>query len=125
MSKICTSIEQSKKLIELGIDVKTADMCWSIDIPDLPTLLAYPFTDCNNLENKIPAWSLTALLSILSTIIDYSYEFVFLKQTSDGRGNRLKNVYRCSVDMKDIWNIKPLDAVFEMVVWLKEMGRYE
>jgi len=25
-SKICTSIEQSKKLIELGIDVNTADM---------------------------------------------------------------------------------------------------
>ena len=26
MSKICTSLEQSKKLIELGIDVNTADM---------------------------------------------------------------------------------------------------
>ena len=26
MNKICTSIEQSKKLLELGIDVNTADM---------------------------------------------------------------------------------------------------
>ena len=37
MSKICTSIEQSKKLIELGIDVNTADMYWSMEeIPFLP-----------------------------------------------------------------------------------------
>jgi len=28
MNKICTSIDQSKKLIELGIDVNTADMCY-------------------------------------------------------------------------------------------------
>ena len=26
--KICTTIEQSKKLIELGIDINTADMMW-------------------------------------------------------------------------------------------------
>lgn len=26
MGKICTTIEQSKKLIELGIDTETADM---------------------------------------------------------------------------------------------------
>ena len=28
MNKICTSQEQSKKLIELGIDTTTADMFW-------------------------------------------------------------------------------------------------
>ena len=31
MNKICTSVEQSKKLIELGIDIKTADMYYSYD----------------------------------------------------------------------------------------------
>ena len=31
MNKICTDIEQSKKLIELGIDMNTADMCWELD----------------------------------------------------------------------------------------------
>jgi hypothetical protein len=37
MNKICTSIEQSKKLIELGLDVNTADMFWDLldgDEPD-------------------------------------------------------------------------------------------
>jgi hypothetical protein len=38
MNKICTSIEQSKKLIELGIDVNTADMFWDLlDGDDLPS----------------------------------------------------------------------------------------
>ena len=45
-------------------------MCWSIDIPDLPTLLAYPITDCDNWENKIPAWSLSALLELIPESID-------------------------------------------------------
>jgi len=35
MNKICTDINQSKKLIELGIDVSTADMYW------WPTSLRY------------------------------------------------------------------------------------
>lgn len=30
MSKICTSIEQSKKLIELAVDIGTADMCYRV-----------------------------------------------------------------------------------------------
>jgi hypothetical protein len=31
MTKICTSQEQSKKLIELGININTADMLWTYD----------------------------------------------------------------------------------------------
>jgi hypothetical protein len=33
MNKICTSIEQSKKLLELGIDVNTADMYYQKVLP--------------------------------------------------------------------------------------------
>jgi len=44
MNKICTSIEQSKKLIELGIDINTADMCWCnendvITVPYIDSLI--------------------------------------------------------------------------------------
>ena len=31
MAKICTSQEQSKKLIELGVDVNTADMYYDVN----------------------------------------------------------------------------------------------
>ena len=69
-SKICTSIEQSKKLIELGIDVNTADMCWiAIDndesfdgswevVPKNSSIIA---TD----DKPMPCWSLSALLDLM------------------------------------------------------------
>lgn len=105
MNKICTSIEQSQKLIELGVDVKTADMCWSIDIPDLPTLLAYPITDCDNWENKIPAWSLTALMRLIPN-------FNMFKRTIECRIETTNHLIDKACD--------PIDATFEMVCWLKE-----
>ena len=56
MNKICTSINQSKKLIELGVDINTADMIWTYD---------FTVNDINGLnvisnnfkieENDIPA----------------------------------------------------------------------
>ena len=57
---IATTIEQSKKLIELGIDVNSADMyywhgCYR--------LLRVNDGKCEDID--IPAWSLSALLKIL------------------------------------------------------------
>lgn len=41
MNKICTSIVQSKKLIELGIDINTADFMWEYN-PDKETYCNKP-----------------------------------------------------------------------------------
>lgn len=52
MNKICTNIEQSKKLIELGIDVNTADMFWDTAEPlerIVPT--AGPISDYYDMED--------------------------------------------------------------------------
>ena len=138
-SKICTNIEQSQKLIELGIDIKTADMCWSIDIPDLPTLLAYPITECDNWENKIPAWSLAALLKLIKSefygetiygdTITYKVDFRKYKLTDDVDLYQIAyGSIKFDVDgqysFKDMVNTgqkeDPIDAAFQMVVWLKE-----
>lgn len=77
MSKICTSIEQSKKFIELGIDVNTADMCISLFtiitngskeikqvlIPlNYSNVTEYPTPD---FIERFPAWSLSALLDLM------------------------------------------------------------
>ena len=67
MNKICTSLEQSKKLMKLGIDVNTADMMWEYDSDketywNKPTIIpidSYVFVD------DIPAWSLTALEKLM------------------------------------------------------------
>ena len=80
MKRICTSIDQSKKLIELGVDVNTADMTYVSmkDYGENTYHLTVGKTDVNwakdelgNLnwndvyEKYIPAWSLSSLMNLL------------------------------------------------------------
>ena len=82
MNKICTSIEQSKKLIELGIDVNTADMRYGYIAPydfsdrmydggydEVPYPKDFLKKNLNFSENEydeeLPAWSLVALMNLL------------------------------------------------------------
>ena len=113
---IATTIEQSKKLLEIGIDSNTADMCWSIDIPDLPTLLAYPITDCDNLENKIPAWSLGTLMELMP-----KNKLWYLAYNIEQQKREI--TFEVSEE-NDEWHYEYadtyLDAAVEMVCWLKE-----
>lgn len=107
-NKICTSIEQSKKLIELGIDVNSADMLWIYD---------FVVNDINGLnvisdnfkpeENDIPAWSLSALLQLITT------GNVLLRDA-------LSRKYKCINTVDSDYYDNPLDATFEMVCRLKE-----
>lgn len=141
MNKICTSLEQSKKLIELGIDVSTADMFYADLLVDgnhkynLHPLESYGFKTFEETKLKvsehldfIPAWSLSALLELMPP---YLFEFE--------RGIDL-NIYpnlsgkawHCSYMPNAVENMKNdkfkqitngdnlVDAAFEMVVWLKE-----
>lgn len=137
MNKICTSLEQSKKLIELGIDINTADLT-VIDLPiqggdrfkyissKLPDNTFSSITDGKS--EKIPAWSLSALLELMPP---YLFEFE--------RGIDL-NIYpnlsgkawHCSYMPNAVENMKNdkfkqitsgdnlVDAAFEMVCWLLE-----
>ena len=70
MNKICTSIEQSKKLIELGIDVNTADMFWDTAEPnERRKPLVGPVSDyCDMDDWAVPSWSLSALLDLMPKI---------------------------------------------------------
>ena len=114
MTKICTNIKQSKKLVELGLDVNTADMCWSTANPGLEVLLAFPFTDADNTYgDKIPAWSLSALLELLPIVNESTYT---MRGTLDGGAIISHEELTCVVSQED----NPLDAVFEMVCWLLE-----
>ena len=111
MNKICTSIEQSKKLIELGIDMNTADMLWTYD---------FTVNDINCLnviskhlkpeENDIPAWSLSALLELIPERIP---------------GTKLVIKWDGSyyIEGRDCLCDNAIDAAFEMVMWLKENGK--
>ena len=65
-SKICTTIEQSQKLIELGIDRNTADMYYPnrIGLDNYPLPIEWKI-GLPLLSQEIPCWSLAALLNVL------------------------------------------------------------
>lgn len=133
--KICTSIEQSKKLIELGIDVNTADMCRTNhlfnDFTSSWRIESTPPQKYKNLLDRFgvkgyliePAWSLSALLGLMPKL----YEFE--NDPDDGGcqpnlckgwdNNKWHIVYRSSIYITE-WYDNPLDAAYELVCWLKE-----
>lgn len=142
MNKICTSIEQSQKLIELGIDVNTADMYWlnrHIDLTETKYELfvvdrSNEYVDFFNsyavaVDNNeiIPAWSLAALVELLPPFIrqrkfgrDISYWLHMTKRTIryeyyDESYDGYDYLLRATDD-----NDCLLDAVYSAIVKLKE-----
>ena len=64
-SQICTTREQSERLLELGLKPETADMYW-VNHLDLwmPVMLLYEDRPLDN--NDIPAWSLHRLIEMVA-----------------------------------------------------------
>ena len=69
-SQICTSVEQSERLLELGLKPETADMCFfrstDEDLGNPYTRLVVDDYILNALEDddNIPAWSLNRLIEM-------------------------------------------------------------
>lgn len=121
MSNIATTISQSRKLIELGLDQKTADMVWMCN--------KWLYSIEDNILNKTDfneqdtlAWSLSALLELMpEKITDGRYNYYLESDLKSeiyyiAIGAMIPN--RKGYTMKD--NI--FEAAFEMVCWLLEQG---
>lgn len=123
MNKICTSLEQSKKLIELGIDIDTADMFWKNGVCDKYIQCFTPFVSSGtniDYDYDIPAWSLSTLLELIPTSIDeYTKDFSQLEITKCS----VSYVYAMNNLRRGYLKDNLLDAAFEMVCWLKENGK--
>ena len=107
MNKICTSIEQSQKLIELGIDVSTADMYYQWYSETASAL--HVGKGSKKLNADCPAWSLTALLKLMPK------SFI-------STPNPFSDNYCCrnvEFDM-EFYADNPVDAAFETLSWLLE-----
>lgn len=124
MNKICTSIEQSKRLIELGIDVNSADMVYHKELNGTYSLRVVD----NVLKYDIPAWSLSALLELMpSHLFEFERGIDLNLYPSINR-----KVWLCSYMPNAIENMKTdkfkqithadnlVDAAYEMIIWLKE-----
>lgn len=138
MNKICTSIEQSKKLMELGIDVNTADMFFAMNgtLPVVSKYIDDGFVTA--VDGAIPCWSLSTLMNLLPS--EFTIENKFGKYKYEIKIHKYKltndvNVYQIaygnykwyedgSHSWKDMINTgqkeELLDAVFDMVCWLLE-----
>ena len=131
-TKICTSLEQSKKLMELGIDVNTADMYWLNRFIDL-TQTKYVLFVVDRSEKHIdffnsyavavekgeiiPAWSLTALFGVLPKIGAHEPMLRKLYYISEPTER-----YICQYSLTDMTSEydNPVDACYEMIIKLKE-----
>ena len=84
-SAVCTSVEQSKRLLELGLKKETADMCWldhalTEDYDDWRSSPIYKdWEDWQ--KDGIPAWSLHRLLEMLYA--DIGECMIFFPNTYD------------------------------------------
>ena len=118
MNKICTSLEQSKKLIELGIDIKTADFMWEYN-PDKETYWDKPTIipiDDYIFVNDIPAWSLSALLELMN-VNEYKMALKY------GDCSEYTMCFDDNYTFNSITKDDSVDAAFKMFVWLKENNK--
>lgn len=125
---IATSIEQSKKLIELGIDINTADMHYStwtilnegeyILSPNQGETIEELQEDYGN--QVIPAWSLSALIQVLPiTIVDSWTDYCLMLDIKAKMPRYVKygDVYHPEFP----WDFKKqslLDSIVESIFWL-------
>lgn len=130
--KAFTNIEQSRKLLEIGISAESADMWWNfysvtcdfgtpqiirLDEPWVGSFNWY------NEEDNVPCWSLAALLELIKKhgLINLR----FLNSTFDNKGNHLKNIWNIifediGIVIHDVYAVNPIDAAVDMIIWLKE-----
>ncbi len=112
--KLCTDLEQSKKLAEI-LPIESADMYYySYMSIGKPFYMSYPdvIEDGQKLaKNDIPCWSLAALLGVLPE--------PELIQSSDMRWMlRIWDKKRFPYSVGG--NVDPIDACYEMIIKLHE-----
>ena len=138
MTQIATTIEQSKKLIELGLNVDTADMnyCnssykgkdyigeWKLSLQspkEAKDILDMSVTDWDTCWEIIPAWSLSALIELMP-----AYLITNGKRTTNIQMRKLDDgnigfYYFINQETNIIkGGINSIDAAFEMMCYLLE-----
>lgn len=138
-----TTIEQSKKLLELGLDHETADMCWEQHYNREPIITVKPYTTKGKSigAHCCDAWSLGALLEVMPFFItikeegepDEYYHFQLNRNGSVFRSKWRASYHGLKTERGKVhtrrihWAVgpkgesdTPIEAAYSMVVWLLE-----
>lgn len=127
-TKICTDIKQSRELIKLGLDPKTADMhywtAWAGSVSkekrDTP-IVGLPPKDA--IETYwIPAWSLSALLDLLPESVspdNDSYQIYYMQVYNHDSLHGVDYVGELEGDsLEGFCEDSFVDAAYKMIRWL-------
>ena len=137
-----TSIEQSKRLLELGLSPESADMFYLIENfvsqPIIKVGVGYnkeEEDECNNDDftpEYIPCWSLGALLAIMPESIPHKDSLKIPERKYWCYGWKLTPntlLYECYIAADRVltetfisfhYEKSPIEAAYNMVVWLLE-----
>lgn len=119
---IATTIEQSKRLLELGLDPKTADMVWvryAAGGYRLEVLHRELFERI--METDIAAWSLSALFDVMP-----KEETPYIQYLNEPPFDKEEYRWECGLyDFIGSPGSSPIEAAFQMVCWLLENGYIE
>ena len=126
-----TSIEQSEKLLELGLSLKSADMFYNEEPDEIypKDIVDTKYPSIIREEHKhyleeygIPCWSLGALLEVMPKIPTVAYDLV-LQGIEDAPSyiafDDYSEYYAIHEDFK---GNTPLEAAYNTVCWLLEQG---
>lgn len=110
MNPKATTIEQSRKLLELGLDPKSADFAWVGEDGCFVNT-----SSCELKDTETPAWSLEALIDALPSGTAFIYTGRLGYNVSFCGGAWVH--YECTSYSKSL-----LNQFYEIVVWLFENG---
>lgn len=114
---IGTTKEQSKHLIELGLDPETADMC----VHDEDGIQPFPYksTPLNERNEFQPMWSLDKLMKLMPAQINYKGQFYELELSwYDERLYYKKYGHSVSDSLHAECADDYVDACCKMIAWL-------
>lgn len=123
--KLCLSIDQMRKMSELGIPTKEASMCWVRDGEGNRTAVIHDeFCYEMSFMNPVPAFTLQDMLDIMPYDIFskvYVHNRYFLKMEKHENKYMLYywNPYGGAI-IQSTFNENAIDSAFELLCWLAE-----
>ena len=120
-SQICTTFEQSKRLLELGLKTETADCC----LDDVIEGIYSPMALKKVFESQIPAWSLHRLIELCPEYINidrYADTSYWIKIYKHDNKIIYENDYNRWIYLGDGDNL--FDTFIDCIEWLIKEGHF-